>query len=131
MRQFFSYHLSRKAEGNGPLKPWQPILVFIKTRCQFHPPAGGEISQIHSSKYLRKILKAHLIYRVSFFLYPYPHCGEYYKAHPVIILFYFLVVIAAIYLQSHSITFFRKMKVNNMRNATGYWPKFQVASRGY
>ena len=39
--QFFSYHLSRKAEGNGPLKPWQPILLLHSgragKRCQFHP----------------------------------------------------------------------------------------------
>ena len=36
------------------------------------PPLGlpGKISQIHSSKYLHKILKAHLIYRVSFFVVP-------------------------------------------------------------
>ena len=36
------------------------------------PPRGlpGKISQIHSSKYLHKILKAHLIYRVSFFVVP-------------------------------------------------------------
>jgi len=29
LHQFFSYHLSRKAEGNGPLKPWQPIRILL------------------------------------------------------------------------------------------------------
>ncbi len=24
LRQFFKQHLSRKAEGYGPMKPWQP-----------------------------------------------------------------------------------------------------------
>jgi hypothetical protein len=24
LRQFFVIHLSRKAEGNGPMTPWQP-----------------------------------------------------------------------------------------------------------
>jgi len=39
LQQFFIYHLSRKAEGNGPMKPWQPILYFQwerRKRCQFH-----------------------------------------------------------------------------------------------
>jgi len=26
LRQFFNIHLSRKAEGYGPLKPWQPTM---------------------------------------------------------------------------------------------------------
>jgi len=29
LRQFFVIHLSRKAEGNGPLKPWQPEMIYI------------------------------------------------------------------------------------------------------
>ena len=27
LRQFFVIHLSRKAEGNGPMTPWQPKMV--------------------------------------------------------------------------------------------------------
>ena len=43
LRKFLK-HLSRKAEGNGPLKPWQPLhsTLFIR-RCQLHPGSTGEI----------------------------------------------------------------------------------------
>jgi hypothetical protein len=27
LRQFLSHHLSRKAEGNGPMMPWQPVVL--------------------------------------------------------------------------------------------------------
>jgi len=51
------------------LKPWQPIRIFLGKGANSIPIISGEISQIHSSKYLYKILKAHLIYRVSFFVF--------------------------------------------------------------
>jgi len=54
---FQTIYLSRKAEGNGPMKPWQPprftpdILSEAKERCQFHPQwCWGQISQINSSE---------------------------------------------------------------------------------
>jgi|GEM_PF-3035094 len=34
LRQFFVIHLSRKAEGNGPMTPWQPEMFFFNIkRC--------------------------------------------------------------------------------------------------
>jgi hypothetical protein len=58
----------------------------------------GEISQIHSSKYLHKILKAHLIYRVSFFVFTPLTLG---KTNSSTGNKLFLMMIAAIHLQSH------------------------------
>jgi hypothetical protein len=41
LRQFFQNNLSRKAEGYGPMKPWQPYRIS-------HPVEGAN-SILHSS----------------------------------------------------------------------------------
>jgi hypothetical protein len=38
LQQFFITHLSRKAEGNGPMKALATLTVYsIVRRCQLHP----------------------------------------------------------------------------------------------
>ena len=85
LRQFFIHYLSRKAEGYGPMKPWQPSFKSIqlyqllskRTEKVPIPPiygsAGiqyrGEISQIKSLIHRGNALhiQAHLTYQMGFF----------------------------------------------------------------
>ncbi len=62
-----SNNLSRKAEGNGPMMPWQPISLTQRYEGANSDHKSGKISQ--SNSLIRKatlspyIFQAHLTYR--------------------------------------------------------------------